>query len=250
MKRIISIPAIGLLLSCLLGSILVSAQTLFTVEVKGKGKPMLLIHGLYCSGEVWKETVEHYQHNYECHVITLAGFGGNSPVQKENFLEAVKDDIIAYTKDKKLKKPVLMGHSLGAFISFWAAASTPGLFEKVIAVDGLPFFPAVQIPGATAESSKAMATNMRNLLGNQNREQILAGQKMFLPSMITSPERVEQVAAIASNADGKTQGQVMYEMYTTDLRPLVSNIDCPVLLLGAWIAYKDYGATHEKVLKS
>jgi len=52
------------------------AQQMFTVDVKGHGKPVIFIHGLYCSSEVWKETVERYQKNYECHVLTLAWFWG------------------------------------------------------------------------------------------------------------------------------------------------------------------------------
>jgi pimeloyl-ACP methyl ester carboxylesterase len=178
MKRLFSVPSIGLIFALLLASKLSQAQTYFTVDVKGKGKPMILIHGLYCSGDVWKETVEHYQQKYECHILTLSGFGGNPSNLKENFLESVKDDVIAYTKAKKLKHPVLMGHSMGAFISLWAASSAPGLFEKVVAVDGLPFFPAIQTPEATIESSKPMGENMRNKFSNQTPEQTLANQKM------------------------------------------------------------------------
>jgi len=250
MKRILSLPTIGLMFALLLSSKLAKAQTFFTAEVVGKGKPMILIHGLYCNGEVWKETVDRYKNEYECHVITVAGFGGNPAHLKDHFLESVKDDIIAYTKTKKLKKPVLMGHSMGAFLSLWTAASAPGLYEKVIAVDGAPFLAALMMPDATAESSVPMATNMKNGMAGQTPDQIFEYQKMYLPSMIASPERVLQVATIAKKADSPTQAQVMYELFTTDLRKTVATIDCPVLALGAWIAYKDYGATHDSVLKN
>ena len=76
------------------------------------------------------------------------------------------------------------------------------------------------------------------------------GQKKFLPMLITSQNRIDQVAAIGMKSDSKTQGEVMYELFTTDLRNIVATIDCPVLILGAWIAYKDYGATHESALKN
>ncbi len=250
MKRFFSLPAAGLILALLLGAKLSGAQTFFTAEVTGKGKPMILIHGLYCNGEVWKETVERYKNEYECHVLTLSGFGGNPAHLTDHFLESVKDDIIAYTKTKNLKKPVLMGHSMGAFLSLWAAASAPGLYEKVISVDGAPFLAALAIPDATAESSKTMAMNIKNGMSGQTPEQIFESQKMYLPTMMASPERVLQVATIASNADSNTQAQVMYELFTTDLRNTVATIDCPVLVLGAWIAYKDYGATHDSVFKN
>lgn len=248
MKRLYSIPAIGLIFCFLLASKLLNAQSFFSAEVKGKGKPMILIHGLYCNGDVWKETVERYQKDHECHILTLAGFGGNTPSLNDHFLESVKDDVIAYAKAKKLKKPILMGHSMGGFISFWAASNAPGVFEKVIAVDGLPFMPAM-MPGYTPESIKPMAIQMRNGISSQTPEQTLANQKVYLPTMISSQERVDQVAQIAMKADSKTQGQVMYEMFTIDLRGNIAAIDCPVLLLGAWIGYKQYGVTRESVLK-
>jgi pimeloyl-ACP methyl ester carboxylesterase len=245
MKRIFSLPAIGLLAALLLGSLIARAEQHFTVEVKGKGTPLILIHGLTCTGEVWKETVAHYQDRYECHILTLAGFGSTPPALTRNFLETVKNDILVYIKDKKLKKPAIMGHSMGGFLAFWTAASAPGTFSKVIAVDGVPFMPALQMPGATVESAQPMADNIMKSMGNQTQEQFQANTKMYLATMITSPEHINQVAALGASCDVKTQAQVMYEMFTTDLRKNVAAIDCPVLLLGSWIAYKDYGVTHD-----
>jgi hypothetical protein len=215
MKRLFSIPAIGLVLASLLASKLSSAQTYFTVDVKGKGKPMILIHGLYCSGDVWKETVERYQKEYECHVVTLAGFGGNAP-----------------------------------HLSLWAASSASEIFGKVIAVDGAPFLSALMMPNATAESAKGMATQARDGMSNQTPEQIKQSQKMMLPSLIADQKNIDLVTDIAMKADSKTQGQVMYELFTTDLRPVMASVENPVLVMGAWIAYKNYGSTHDSVKKN
>lgn len=250
MKRLFSLPVIGLLFALILGHEIANAQVYFTAEVKGRGKPMILIHGLYCSGEVWKETVERYQNKYECHILTLAGFGGNAAQLNDHFLDSVKYDIIDYVKVKKLTKPVIMGHSLGAFLSFSVAASGPGLFDKVIAVDGAPFMAALMMADATPETMRPMATNMKKGMQNQTPEQIFEYQKIYMPNLVASPERVLQVANIAKKADSNTQAQVMYELFTTDLRKDISTIDCPVLVLGAWIAYKQYGTTHDSVFKN
>jgi pimeloyl-ACP methyl ester carboxylesterase len=251
MKRFISLPAIGILLSMLIASKICSAQTLFTVEVTGKGKPMILIHGLYGSKEIWKETVERYAKTNECHVLTLAGFGGNAPKLKENFLASVKDEVISYARDKKLRNSVIMGHSMGGYLALWAASSAPGLFDKVIAVDGVPFFAALHMPNATPESARPMAENMRKGMAAQTPEQIYTTQKTtYMPSMITDTAKINFASRLAMKADPSTQGQVMYEMYTTDLRDHVAKIDRPVLVMGAWIAYKNYGATHDSVKKA
>jgi pimeloyl-ACP methyl ester carboxylesterase len=246
MKKIILAGLIALSLSPLS----LKGQKLFTVDIQGKGHPMILIPGLYCNGKVWNETVDHYRNTYECYVITLAGFGGNAPALTDNYLEQVKNELIEYVRQKKLNHPVILGHSLGGFLAFWTASSAPSLFSGIIAVDGLPFLPGIQRPGATVESSKAMAENMRNIMGNQTPEMTKASQKMYLPMMITDTTKMKFVAEMATQSDSKTIGEAMYELYTTDLRPEVSKIQCPVQLQGSWIGYKDYGATHATALKS
>ena len=129
------------------------AQKAFRVTVTGTGPAMLLIPGYSCSGDVWKETVEQLSANYECHVVTLAGFAGQ-PAIDTPVLKTVKEELIRYVKEKKLVKPALVGHSMGAFLSIWAASEAPSLFGKIICVDGVPFISALGKPQVTVDSVK------------------------------------------------------------------------------------------------
>ena len=43
-----------------------AAQQPFQVQVTGHGRPVILIPGLSCPGEVWDSTVAHYKDNYQC----------------------------------------------------------------------------------------------------------------------------------------------------------------------------------------
>ncbi|MBT1710619.1 alpha/beta hydrolase [Fulvivirgaceae bacterium PWU5] len=246
MKRIFSLPIIALLAGLLFAHLTAHDQQHFIVDVKGKGTPLILIHGFSCNGDVWKETVARYQDRYECHIVTLAGFGGTPPALQPNFLEAVKNDLLAYIKTKKLKSPVIMGHSMGGILSFWAAASAPGTFSKVIAVDGVPFLPGLLNPSATVTSAKPFADDAQKTMAARTREEYKAYNQAVFQTMITSPARIEEVNAFASQSDIPTQAQVLYEIFTTDLREAVAAIDCPVLLLSAWIAYQGYGMTRER----
>src|SRR5262245_61908149 len=47
----------------------------FAVEVRGDGRPVILIPGLACPGAVWDGTVEHLR-DHQTHALTLAGFAG------------------------------------------------------------------------------------------------------------------------------------------------------------------------------
>src|SRR4051812_46980174 len=96
MKQLILM--LGLAVAILCATQTTQAQTYFKVNVEGKGKPMILIHGLYCTADVWKETIERYKKEYEIHTLTLAGFGGHPANLNDHFLESVKDDLLAYIK--------------------------------------------------------------------------------------------------------------------------------------------------------
>ena len=52
------------------------APKVIDVKVTGHGQPVILIPGLATPGAVWDDTVKHLQDKYECHVVTIAGFGG------------------------------------------------------------------------------------------------------------------------------------------------------------------------------
>jgi len=204
----------------------------FSVQVVGQGRPMILIPGLTCGGDVWKTTIEHFKDRYECHVLTLAGFAGE-PAIGAPMLETVRKDIAAYVRERKLANPVVVGHSLGGFLAFWIAATEPSLVGPVISVDGGTFLPALMDPKATLESAKAGAESMRQMMEGQTSEQFAANNKMFLGGMISDPKNVDLIAPTCAKSDPKAVSLAMYELMTTDLRDEVARIKSPVLLIGS-----------------
>ena len=246
MKKIIAI----VILFLAVGSNFNSAQTpkSFSVKIIGEGKPMIFIPGLYCKGDVWNETVAQYKNNYRCYILTLAGFAGELPFKSDSILYGVKEELASYIQANKLEKPIIIGHSLGGFTALWLASSYPDLVGKIICVDGMPFLPAMQIPTATTESTSAMALNIKKIMSITDTNKVIVKEKIFLSTMISDSNKIKTVLAWAVASDQPTMGEVVYEMFTTDLRKEIKNIKTPVLELGTWIAYKDYGATRESTL--
>jgi N-formylmaleamate deformylase len=229
----------------------IKATPSFSVEVIGKGKrSMILIPGLTCPGEVWNETVAHYQTTYKCHVITLPGFAGKAPIQTDQFLMTMRDEIVQYIKENKLKKPIIVGHSLGGFLALWISSTYPDLVGANLIVDSLPFLGATQNPSATVESARPSAENMRKMMASATPEQVKQSQKYFLNGMINNAEKKELVSKWGIESHAPTVAQAMYEMQTTDLREDIKKIKTPTLVLGAWIAYKEYGMTKEMIQKT
>jgi pimeloyl-ACP methyl ester carboxylesterase len=221
----------------------------FKVEVIGHGRPMILIPGLSSSGEVWGTTVARYKTNYECHVLTLAGFAGEPSINAP-FLENVRLGLANYIRAKKLRKPVVVGHSLGGFLALWLASKEPELVGPLVIVDALPYLPAAQQPNATVESIKPQAEMMRKgMLAAQTPEQRQQMQVQILQTMITDPAKIALAAKWGVASDSNTVAQAMYEMFTIDLRPDLARIKAPTLVMGTWVGLKQY-VTKEQVEKT
>jgi pimeloyl-ACP methyl ester carboxylesterase len=238
----------------LLFSIFTNAQNnSFEVKVYGKGKPIILIPGYSCSGEVWNETVEHLKNSYELHVVTIAGFGGIKPIEKEEILKTVRNEIIQYTKDKKLQKPMLIGHSLGAFMTLWLQSTEPELFGKSICVDGLPFVSAIGKPETTVESLKNnpqynKATTIANFKAIPADNYVKNMTKSML-YQVNDSIRAKQIAEWSFKSDRTTLGSTIIEMATTDLRQDIAKIKVPILVLASFwgskeASEKEYGTQY------
>jgi len=194
----------------------------FGVEVKGKGRPVVLIPGLGCPGEVWDETVAHLGEGYETHVLTLSGFAGR-PAIKEPLSAAVRRDLARYIRSRKLDRPIIVGHSMGGFIAYWLASYHPDLTGPVIVVDAGPAL------SGDLEEAKALRTQWRTV-----SDEVFSTQtRIAFASMTRVPKRMESVIAKVAKSDRRAFADAIYEMMTTDLTEQVVEIKSPVLILAA-----------------
>lgn len=199
------------------------------------GDPILLIPGLSCGGDVWRGTVEALAADHDLHVLTLAGFAGEPPLDgAEPFLRRVRDAIAAYVEDQDLERPTLVGHSLGGFLAYWVASEYPDRVGAVVAVDGLPFLGALQSSEATAESTRAQAEQMRSTFAGMTAEQFRGQNEMALRTMIRDVAEIARVAATSGDSDPATVGRAIAELMTVDLRADLAKITVPVLQFGAF----------------
>lgn len=237
-----------------------ATPTSFRVTVTGKGRPVIFIPGLTCDEHVWDATVAHLGGNVEAHVLSLAGFSGTPAIDKP-LLPTVHDELIAYIKDHHLDHPLIVGHSLGGFMTYWIAATAPDLIAGGVAVDGAPFLPALMNPAATVETSGKAAAMMRDHMVGKPDE-FAASVKQFYGGMILDPAKHAALIEASAKSDPKATGDAMYFLMQTDLRPEVAKIKVPIVVVAAdgngeiprdvlektWHAQIDAIPTHELVV--
>lgn len=216
-----------------------AVPTSFTVEVSGKGKPIIFIPGLASSGEVWKETVAQFSNRYECHFVTLAGFAGVAPISAP-LLSTVQKELLEYIDAKKLDRPIIVGHSLGGFLALRMGADTPAKVGRLVIIDSLPALGATQMPDVTPDQLKSMAARMRDGMKSQDAATFAEGQRRSVASMVTKPDDLERVLGWGRKSDGATVMNAMHDLIATDLRQDIERIKSPTLVLGTWIAYKEF----------
>lgn len=206
----------------------------FKVTVTGKGQPMLFIPGHTCSGEVWKETVARFAKKYECHVFTLAGYAGTAPLTEPPFLNTFKKQIINYIVNKKLNNVILVGHSIGGFLSLGIAAEIKGHLQKVIVVDGMPFYAGVMDPGAKSGFNEEQAKAMLAGFEKMDKAQLKINQLVVARSMCSDSTKWDAIAEWGATSDRKTMAYAVMEMMGDDIRQQIAAIKVPVLVIDAY----------------
>lgn len=208
----------------------------FDVKVYGKGQPIILIPGYSCSGDVWKKTVDNLKNKYECHVLTLAGYDGIPPIDTP-ILKTIKEAIVNYIHEKKLQHVILIGHSLGGFMSDWVASEIPNEISKMIIVDGVPAYAAMQNPTINYDSLKnAPSLNMTVVINGFKAQSDSGYIERTATSMlwqVSDTARAREIATWSFRSDRKTLGATFVEMVTTDIRPDLVKIKCPVLIMAS-----------------
>lgn len=225
-----------------------AGSNIINVKKTGSGSPMILIHGMACSDGVWDDIADRYKDKFELHIVSINGFGNSATIEAPHILEAIRNAIVDYVRTQGLEKPILMGHSMGGFLSLWAAAEHEEMFSSIISIDGLPYFPVLAMPGITPESAATMVEHMNTGMQNQDPETARANQQMIIGSMVANESKRERLVEMGLASNPQVIGKALGEMFTTDLRDQVKGITIPVLVFGSWYGYKNYGATKESSL--
>jgi len=212
-----------------------------SVKVTGKGKPIVLIPGFTVPGDIWNPLVKNLEKNYECHIVTLAGFGGKEPIEFP-WLPQVNEALKNYIIKNNLQSATIIGHSLGGTIATWLAAQRGIKISEIILIDALPASGALMIPNFNPEnliyesSYNKQQLAMDAITFEQNATAISKG-------MSTKESEQERIKNWILESDRKTYVYGYTDYLKLDLREELKNILIPVTIIAAT---KPYG---EKMVK-
>jgi pimeloyl-ACP methyl ester carboxylesterase len=215
----------------------VAAPARFSVTVVGKGPDVILIPGLASSAHVWDATVAQLRTKYRVHIVQVAGFAG-APV-RGNATGPIVTPFVAelarYIAAHKLRKPAVIGHSLGGLSALMLAADHGDALGKVMIVDALPWYGMVFGPTATMEGVLAQGAKMRDGLIGGGQAAYVAGVPKSMARLVksTGPEAKAAIAA-GEASDFNVTARAFYDVLATDMRPRLAGITTPVTMLYPW----------------
>lgn len=213
----------------------------FYVKVTGSGRPVIFIPTFACSGKVWEGTVAHLGPHVQAHVLTLAGFAGRPPSGESPLLDHVRDDLVRYIRDRKLVKPVIVGHGLGGFLAYELAATEPYLLGGALVIDGLPFFGGF---GADfpANELKVRAQILHDQVAGFGQREFQGWLVGVYESMFSTAALRDATLELATESTPGAVADVLFTLLTTDLRPTLPGITVPFVIIASdGVSLKEQG---------
>ncbi len=92
---------------------------------QGKGTAIVLLHGFLENSTMWKNIIPHLLKKNRVITIDLLGHGKSDCLGYVHSMELFAESIEAVLKHLKLRKYILVGHSLGGYISLALAKINP-----------------------------------------------------------------------------------------------------------------------------
>lgn len=195
------------------------APTRFSVVVQGSGPDVLLIPGLTASRDVWKGSAAAVP-GYRYHLIEVAGFA-NTPARgnaEGDVVAPLAEEVARYIHSRGLRRPAIVGHSMGGTVAMMVAARHPSLPGKVMVVDMLP--QPAGILGGDAAGMRGLADSLRDISRSPGgRRLVESAIRLF-----GNPE---------GGADPDVTARATHELALLDLTPELPRIAAPLTVVYA-----------------
>ena len=190
----------------------------------GKGQPVILIHGFCETLEIWNGVAEKLAEKFEVFSIDLPGFGKSQLPSTPFSIDEIGTKVLGWIDHKKIRNPVVIGHSLGGYVALAMAAKSPEKFA------GLGLFHSSAFPDT--EDRKANRNRVIEFVKAHGTDPFI---DTFVPGLFFDKNHgaIPQAEKIARNTSIET-----LLAYTAAMRDRPSSIDflqsydCPVLVIG------------------
>jgi 3-oxoadipate enol-lactonase len=191
----------------------------------GQGEPLLLLHPLALSSEVWGPFADRLAAHFDVIAPDARGHGDSAWAGEAFTAEELADDIEAVLDGLGLRSAHLLGMSMGGSVGLVFAGSRPSRVDRMVIADATAWY-GEQAPAVWAErAERAVATPRPAQVPFQV-------DRWFTESFRAHhPTQVQRVVDIFVRTDSRAHGQASRALGGVDARELLPSITAPTLSL-------------------
>jgi len=141
-------------------------------DVQGEGEPVLIfIHGWANNKSVWDAQMSYFSEKYRVIAVDLPGFGESGNNRTNWTMASFGEDITAVIEKLNLKQVVLIGFSMGAYVSIETAKTAPECLIGLVLVDEIKDIEMKYSP----EMLAYMDSVLMDVVTNPTNEKLVGG---------------------------------------------------------------------------
>lgn len=203
-------------------------DTQLSVEERGSGQPLLLIHGFPLNREMWRPQIEFLSSSAKIIAPDLRGHGQSPPTPGPYSMDLLADDCAAILNSIGVNKPAIVcGLSMGGYVAFALYRRHPSLIRGMILAATRA---GADSPEAQENRAKAAASVQEN--GIQDVVKGMLPKLMASQTYTDRPELVNQVKSIMDQTSSQGMVAALNGMQARpDSTPTLGEIKVPVLIL-------------------
>jgi pimeloyl-ACP methyl ester carboxylesterase len=115
--------------------IISNQDALIFYRTVGEGEPLVLLHSLLCSGQMWSGQVCALRNGYRIINVDLRGHGRSGPADHHCTLYDLVGDVIAVLDELQIERAIWCGLSVGGMIALRAALIHPERVSALVIAD-------------------------------------------------------------------------------------------------------------------
>ncbi len=192
-----------------------------------RGSPVVFVHGFPFSGAMWQPQVAAVSPRYRAVTYDLRGMGRSAVGDGQYTIEGHVDDLIALLDHLGSTSPVIVGLSMGGYVTLRAVERHPDRFRALVLCD----------TRSEADDDPGKLKRAAGVAGVK-RDGSAAFAAAFVPavfapaSLTANPEAVSLIRdTIAATPPLAIAGQLLAMAGRTDTTPSLGRIAAPTLIL-------------------
>jgi pimeloyl-ACP methyl ester carboxylesterase len=204
-----------------MSSAVASSELLYFTE-RGSGPPLLLVHGLMVTGEIFETVIEHFAARHRVIVPDLRGHGRSRGLPPPYTAAQLASDLARLLDHLGIDSTAVLGYSQGGAIAQQLVLDHPKRCDHLVLACTYAFNMAT-----TREWLEGhLAPLLIRLLGMRRFSKLVSQATQQL-----NKERVDWLAGLIADQDQKLMLTAWQETMAFDSRKRLAEIRCPTLVM-------------------